>query len=405
MPPTASPSWRDLLPEAKAIHWDAPVFLGYVNFDDSPFLPRGGRQADLEKLEAAGVRTWVASIGFGCYFQTGPEDFVLAGSNEWLREQQFWRVEYVSDKIRACPQTRLVASRADLADADDGTIGVIIHLTGNNHTTDVETVDEFFRRGVRASHPAMDYHNLWCRGAREVRVNGRLAPILSGFGREVIARMNELGIVLDTAHMCDPSACELIRASRRPVIDSHTGSRTLAPSSRGLSDETFRLLADKGGVIGIHLADHMLTDQAQRRKYAAVDGPSPGWFAYNRHVVESTDDPAERLRLRRNQDAKRTFYQQHGFAPEPTSPSIRGATLGDMADAIDHLVDVAGIEHVAIGGDVNGIEAHQWPKGMDHIGELPHLTAMLLARKYSHEALHKLLAGNWRRVYTECLPA
>src|SRR5262249_52096728 len=160
-----------------------------------------------------------------------------------------------------------ITRAGNLAPGKDKSIGVIVHLIGNNHTISMDTVNTFFRRGVRATHPAMEYHNRWCASQR-----GMGAPILTGFGRKVIARMNRLGIVTATAHASNASAQAIIEASAKPVNDSHTTSRDLVPWSRGLRDQILLRVARSGGVVGVHFADHMLVANAWRRKYAKAAG-------------------------------------------------------------------------------------------------------------------------------------
>ncbi|MCE9603656.1 MAG: dipeptidase [Planctomycetia bacterium] len=385
--------------EAKALHREIPVFIGYLNFAQEQFRADGGRQCDLTKLDAAGVKTFVASIGFGCYFQTGPRQYELAGSNDWLLERQLSRIDDVVATIEKCPRTRLIKTTADLVPrAGDDQIGVIVHLTGNNHTTRLDTVDEFFKRGVRATHPAMQYHNNWCAGHE-----GRAAPALSEFGRQVVARMNELGIAIDTAHASDDTALALAAVSKRPISDSHTTSRDRVPASRGLRDATLKRLASTGGVIGVLFADHMLTSEAWRTKYSQRP-VSPRLWEYNKYLLASTSDPDERMKLRRDKQAQEQFYQDRKLPPDVATPTTRAAALGDLADTIDYLIDTVGIDHVGLGTDINGIDADQWPQGIDHMGDLPVLTAELLRRGYSVDRLRKLLSDNGHRAYGACLP-
>jgi microsomal dipeptidase-like Zn-dependent dipeptidase len=395
----------DRLAEARALHRKIPVFLGYCVFHAEQFQAKDGRQCDLEKLDTAGVRTFVASVGFGYgsprqpYFQTGPREYALAGSDEWLRRRQLERIDELVTTIKRCPRTRLVTCARDLAPRQDDTIGVVVHLIGNNHMVDLEAVDTFFRRGVRACHPAMEYHSRWCSSQA-----GLAGPVLTAFGRQAVARMNERGIVLDTAHASDASAVAIIEASSKPVIDGHTTSRDRVPQSRGLRDATLRRIAQGGGVVGIHFADHMLTTEAWRKKYGRRPA-HPRIWEYHKHVLQQTDDPEERIRLRNDKEMQEKFFRDHRLPPEPPLPAIRAATLGQLADAIDYLVKLLGIDHVGIGGDVNGIDDDSWPEGMDHVGHLPRLTAELLRRRYTEERLRKLWSDNWRRVYAKCLPA
>jgi len=392
--------------DALALHRELPVFVGYFNFSSETYQESGGRQSDLEKLHAAGVRCLVASIGYGCYFQTGPREYQLAGPDEWLLEKQLGRIEMVVETVRQCPRTRLITRAEELAFEEGGDdIGVLVHLTGNNHTVELPTVDTFFERGVRAIHPAMQYHNRFCTGT-----DGLPGPALTEFGRQVVGRMDELGMVVDTAHASDESALAMIEASAKPVIDGHTTSRDLVPSSRGLRDEVLKRIADTGGVVGIHFADHMLSEGIWDSKYATTgeQGAPGGWgprlWLYNRHVLGSVADPEERMRLRKNRDAQDEFFRKNSLPPDPEMPADRPVGVGHLADLVDYLANLMGGEHVAIGGDVNGIDDHQWPEGMDHIGHLPRLTAELLRRGYGADVLQKILSGNWTRVYRECLP-
>ena len=393
------------LDQALGLHDELPVFVGYFNFSSETFREGGGVQSDLGKLDAAGVRCLVASIGYGCYFQTGPRDYRLAGPDEWLLRKQLERIETVTRTILECPRTRLVASREDLGHSEADAIGVIVHLTGNNHTLDLATVDRFFASGVRAIHPAMQYHNRYCAGHE-----GLPGPGLTEFGREVVQRMNELGLVVDTAHASDASALAMIETSAKPVIDSHTTSRDLVPSSRGLRDTTLKELADGGGVVGVHLADHMLNERLWEGKYAVASragspgGHLPRLWLYNAHALAKTNDPEERMLLRKNREAQERFYSERGLPDDPGMPADRAASVGDLADLVDYLLNLVGEDHVGIGGDVNGIDDHQWPEGLDHVGQLPVLTAELLRRGHTPEMLGKFLCRNWERVYRECLP-
>ena len=420
-------TWAAHLDQALDLHRRLPVFLGYVDYDDEALAPDGGTYIDLAKLCAAGVHTLVASIGFGCYFQTGQRDYHLAGPATWVLEHQVRRIAHVVNAVRRCPAARLVERRDDLdASPADDRVGVIVHLTGNAHTVDLDTVGRLFGQGVRATHPAMQYHNRWCTG-----MDGLPGLAMTDFGRDVIARLNKLGVVLDVAHASEESARAIIETSSKPPIDSHTTSRDLVPSSRGLRDATLRLIAERGGVIGVHFADHMLRHDVWSRKYvpAAAYGRTPRLWRYSQHMLDTYQDPDERMRWRpgppppwdrkvvltgnpaweldpaERWEAEQSFYRAHDLPPDPALPHGRIATIAHLADLVDYLVNLVGHEHVGLGGDVGGIGADQWPLGMDHTGHLPRLTAELFSRGYGEDSLRCILSDNWRRVYRECLPA
>ncbi len=424
----AADPWTDHLNQAIDLHQRLPIFLGYVDYDDELLAGCGGIYIDLAKLQAAGVRTLVASIGFGCYFQTGPRAYHLAGPDDWVLNHQLNRIDHVVDTVRRCPNACLVERRGDLDPRpNDDRVSVVVHLTGNAHTVDLGTVDRLFAHGVRATHPAMQYHNRWCTG-----IDGLSGPAITRFGRDVIARLNALGVVLDTAHASEASARAMIETSSKPVIDSHTTSRALVPSSRGLRDTTLRLIAEHGGVIGVHFADHMLSCDVWARKYTPVDPAAqelpPRRWRYNQYLLDTYSDPDERMRWRpgppppwdrkvmlsdnpdweidpaESWEAEQAFYQEHDLPPDLDPPMGRIATITHLANLVDYLINLVGDEHVALGGDVGGISADQWPLGLDHTGHLPRLTADLLGRGYGEDSLRRILSNNWYRIYRECLP-
>jgi len=400
---------------ARDIHRRVPGVAAYLEMYgyDSLFAERGGRQCDLEKLDAAGIRTFGCALANGgvSYFQVGPEEFDVAGPPEWARENLRTLYDAALDEARRCPRVRLIRTARDLApDPPNGRIGILPLVTGHSWMTDLSALEEFFARGVRICHVGHSTCALWCRAHPGFRIQGKRAPVFNEYGRQVVARLNELGIVIDLAHLTDESALAIIEASDKPVMDGHTGSRTLVPHSRGLSDPVLRALAESGGCAGVHFADHLFTAKVWGPKYAPPGRPparEPRLWAYNRHLIATVKDPYERARLRKNREAQEAFFHEHNLPPDPPLPSAaeRLATVADLADQIEHLVNVMGIEHVGLGGDVNGIDDHQWPLGMDHVGELPHLTAELLRRGWSEEDLERFLSRNWRRVFAECLPA
>jgi membrane dipeptidase len=389
----------ELMRQAEELHRRVGVFMGYFNFSSETFQPSGGVQSDLSMLDTAGIRTLVASIGLGCYFYTGPnpDDVQLAGDDEWLYERQMERVLMVRHTVEKCPRTRLITTAEDLAKQDDR-IGVVIHLTGNNHMLSLDCVDEFFKAGVRAAHPAMQYHHRWCQGH-----GGMSAPVMTSFGREAVRRMNDLGITIDVAHASDDSALAIVDASSRPINDSHTTSRDLVPESRGLLDSTLKRIAASGGVAGILFADHMIQSKSWKTKYRDLGRQRHIW-AYNRWVLEHTKDPDERMRLRKDSEAQAEFFSKANLPAEPQAPAARGADVTDLARAVDYLVKVMGIDHVGYGGDINGIGLDQWPEGLENTAQTPALTAELLRLGFSEDQLARIMRTNWERVFVRNLP-
>lgn len=403
------------LEQAFALHRRLPVAAGYFELygHDSLFKPNGGAQCDLEKHDAAHIRCYGIAVANGSagYFATGPDNLEVAGDQDWAYQRLLRTFDVAMGEARRCPRVKVVATAGDLpTSAADEAIRVIPLVTGHAWMRDVAAIDELFKRGLRISHAAGVSCIHWLSPCPPVKVRGRTGPVLTDFGREAVARMNELGILLDMAHVSDESADAIIAASMKPVMDGHTCSRTAIPDSRGHRDSTLRRIADSGGVAGIHFADHLWTNKVYGYKYprnspvaAERKSRDPMWD-YNRHLLSTVSDPDERMRLRKDRAAQQAFFASYRITPPAPPPTDRIGTLGDMADHIEYMVNIMGEDHVGLGGDVNGITAHSWPDGADHVGELPHLTAELFRRGWTESRLEKFLSGNWLRLFRECLP-
>lgn len=398
------------LEEALALHRRMPVAASYFEFYgyDSLFKPDGGQFADLAKLDRAHLRTFGCAVANGSagYFQVGPDDYEVAGDQDWALHRLLRLYDAAMAQVQRCPRVRLVKTAADLRRRDDPqALAVVPLVTGHAWMKDLSAIDTMFRRGLRISHVGSVSCIHWCRPCPAVRVAGRVGPVLSEFGRQAVARMNELGILLDMAHVSDESTAAIVGASARPVIDSHTGSRTAVPDSRGHDDRTLRLIADRGGVAGIHFADHLWTTRVwgSKNRPQAERRPSPMW-EYHRHVLDHHPDPDQRMAARKDRAAIDAFLTARGVPPLPPPPAARIGTVADMAGHVEHMVDVMGIDHVGLGGDVNGIADHQWPLGMDDVGQLPQLTAELIRRGWRETRIEKFLWRNWDRVLAEVLP-
>ena len=392
------------LAEARALHRETPVFVPYIEHYGGVFKASGQRQCDVEKLDAAGIRTFGAAVGHGPHaLGIGPGEVGIMAPDDLLYERVNQKIDRLLSDAGECPRARQVRRVSELRPPPgDDTLRFFILSTGQRHYRTLEDVEYFFRRGLRAAHLAGDK---FIRGIFVEKADGVAVPPITEYGRQVVARMNEIGIVIDTAHMSDEAVIEIARITKKPIFDGHTCSRDLVPSSRGLNDQALRAIAGTGGCVGIHFADHMLAEFVNKTKYAGNGyNAAEGVYAYHRHVLTLAKDPVEVKRLRDDAEGRARFLREHGYPPVPTPGRERVVTVAHMADHIEYLVNLIGIDHVGLGGDINGIGDDQWPVGMDHVGELPHLTAELLRRGWKREALKKFLSENWYRVFEAGLP-
>ena len=204
---------------------------------------------------------------------------------------------------------------------------------------------------------------------------------LSEFGEAVVGEMNRLGLMIDVSHISDDAFRDVIAVTRAPVIASHSSARHFTPGfERNMSDDMIVALAENGGVIQINFGSAFLTAEASAWLTRYL-GRFDEFVTTNRLDPESDEATAFR-------DA---YIEKH---PLPF------ASLDDVLDHIDHVVAVAGVDHVGLGSDFDGV-GDSLPVGLKDVSAYPNLIAGLLLHGYSEADIDKILSGNILRVWTE----
>ena len=199
---------------------------------------------------------------------------------------------------------------------------------------------------------------------------------LSPLGRDVVAECNRLGVVLDASHASDAALRDLLEASSRPVILSHSGCRAICDHPRNIGDDLLRAVAAKGGVIQINALPVAVVPMAD-------DGRTAAYAAMLLKMSDKVLTPDVIAAARGEWHRLETAY------PNPL------VTMDDYVRHIEHAVNVAGLEHVGIGCDFDG--GGGFP-GLNSVADYPHLTAALVARGWTEPALAKLWGGNTLRL-------
>ena len=283
-------------------------------------------------------------------------------------------------QVDAYPGAAMAGSIKDiLQNKEKGVVSILFGLENGMPLGDsLEALDGLYKKGVRYVTLTHNGDNQIADSASQGTTWGGLSP----FGREVVARMNSLGMIVDLAHASDKTFYDCLEASRTPIVSTHSCCRALAGHRRNMSDDMLRALAEKGGVIQINFYPTFLSDS-----FAAAFGTNPLCDQADAVELAFIEDPSSAER-KAAWDAMR---EKLLLVDRPSYTLI--------ADHIDHAVNKAGIESVGIGTDFDGINIT--PKGMEDVSKLGLVFDELHRRGYSDDAIEKIAGANFLRVFAD----
>jgi membrane dipeptidase len=242
----------------------------------------------------------------------------------------------------------------------------------------IENVKYFSDRGIRYITLTHSKDNLICDSSYDTT---RTWNGLSLFGRDVVKEMNRTGIMVDISHVSDSTFYQVMAMTDVPSIASHSSCRHFTPDfERNMSDDMIKVLAENGGVIQINFGSTFLT-KASADKWKELD------IVAKKMKADSPD----------MNDSSLTAYKGQWLIDNDAF-----ADVNTVADHIDHVVSIAGIDHVGFGSDYDGV-GNSLPKGLKDVSGFPNLIEELLNRGYSEEDLEKICSGNVFRVWNKVL--
>lgn len=367
---------------ALQLHLDAIVVDGHAD-TISRFLDEG---------EDLGAETGRGHLDLPRMFRGGLDAQFMSC---WVEPKYVQRKEAAKRALRMIDAVKQWAARYPdrLAIARTGTevrraaaegkvCGILCIEGGHAIEEDLGLLRSFFELGVRYMTLTWNNSLSWAEAARDPgKVKG-----LTDFGREVVREMNRLGMLVDLSHVSENTFYDAIAVADTPVIASHSCARALCDHVRNLKDDQLRALASNGGVVGVNFYSGFLSQSFyDRKKKADQADEEEREQARERHK----DDPASMDRALK--EIGRRYDQSEAAMARPP--------LDLLIDHIEHIAKVAGIDHVGLGSDFDGVTA--LPDGVNDCSELPNITRRLLHRGFSGPEVRKILGENFLRVM-EC---
>ena len=376
-----------ITPRARAIHDSAIVVDTHAdtpqrfldeNFDIGSTDPNDVGHISLEKarrgnLGAEFFSIWVEPETNQGHFAKHTFDLIDSVYEQAARHPERMMMAFsVADIERARQQHKLAALM--------GIEG------GHSMENDIRLLRDYYRLGVRYMTLSWSNTNEWADSSGDVNDpkvqhhNG-----LTDFGKQVVLEMNRLGMLVDISHVADKTFWDTIATTKAPLMASHSSARALTHHPRNMTDDMLRAVAKNGGVVQVNFYSGFIDDnfrtamEAQAKDQAAAVENYVG-------QLKAEGKPVNYIEINR--------IEREWMAKIPRPP------LKALIDHIDHIAKVAGIDHVGLGSDFDGVSGAT-PQGMDSAADLPNITQALLDRGYSAADIKKILGANTLRVFRE----
>lgn len=282
------------------------------------------------------------------------------------------QIDLIHRMVRQYPDVFELAANADDVERirKQGKIASLIGIEGGHAIENsLALLRTFHRLGVRYMTLTHSETTDWADSATDKPRHGGLAPL----GEEVVREMNRLGMLVDISHVSAETMHDVLQVTRAPVIASHSSAFALAQHPRNVPDDVLKKLAANGGIVMINFYSGFIVPESARARKEM--------FEVGRKL---------RKQFPKKEEFQAALDQWRREHPAPTG------SVHDVVDHIEHVITVAGIDHVGLGSDFDGIDSA--PKQLEDVAAYPFITQELLNRGYDEPQIRKVLGGNLLRV-------
>jgi membrane dipeptidase len=359
-------------------HADTPQRFLDTNFDIGSADPNDKGQISLDKVRAGNLGAEFFSIW------VAPE-----GNEGRFAKRAFELIDSVYEQAARHPDRMMMAfSVADIERAHrEKKLAALMGIEGGHAIEDdLHLLRDFYRLGVRYMTLSWSNTNNWADSSGDIddpkvtHHNG-----LTDLGKQVVLEMNRLGMMVDISHVADKTFWDAVATTKAPVIASHSSSRALVNAPRNMTDDMLKAVAKNNGVVMVNFFSGFLSEDFRKASEAQAKDREAAVQDFISKQKAMGKDP---------QYIDSEPIQEEWLARIPRPP------FSVLVDHIDHIAKVAGVDHVGLGSDFDGVSG-ALPAGMNSAADLPKITQALLDRGYKDEDVRKILGGNLLRVFRQ----
>ena len=357
-------------------HEDAPQRFLDENYNIGSIDPQDNDFISLDKARAGNLGAEFFSI------------FVDSRTNQGhFAKRTLQLIDSVYHQAARHPDRMMMAfSAADIERAhQQHKLASLMGIEGGHAIeNDVRLLREFYRLGVRYMTLTWSNTNEWADSSGDIN-NPKVQHHqgMTNFGKDIVREMNRLGMIVDISHVSDDTFYQAVQVSRAPVIASHSSSRSLTGHPRNMTDDMLQAVGRNGGVVMVNF-------------YSAFIDANYLKASSDPEKTKQRDAELEAFKKAHpHADGTPLTYDEYAPIEKKWAAQFPRPPLKSLVDHIDHIAKVAGIDHVGLGSDFDGVTS--LPQGIDSAADLPKITEALYARGYNREQLHKILGGNLLR--------
>ncbi len=358
-------------------HADTPQRFLDEQFDLATVTPASKGHVDFQKISEGNLGAeffsiWVEPDQFPGHYTQRALDLIDSVYQQAKRHPDRMVMAYSAEdivKARTGPQKKMAA----LLGVEGG------HAIEN----DLHVLRDFYRLGVRYMTLTWSNTNEWADSSGDVN-NAKVEHHdgLTPFGKQVVQEMNRLGMMVDVSHVADKTFWDTIATTKAPVIASHSSARAIDAAPRNMPDDMLRAMGKNGGVVMVNFYSGFVSEKFRQAYAAQAPEREAAMKAYETKLKA---------------EGKPTTYQYVNQISKEFTAKIPRPAFNELIDHIDHIAKVAGVEHVGLSADWDGVDS--LPEGVDSVADLPKITQALLDRGYTEVQIKGILGGNLLRVF------